>query len=42
MGERGLIIMLETIATIMCGIGFVLVVTKQAICKCRDDREDKE
>ena len=34
--------MIEEVATIMFAICLVLVVTKQAVCKCRDDREDKE
>jgi len=34
--------MIEEIATIMIAICFVLVVTKQTICKCRDDREDRK
>ena len=42
MGKRGHIIMLEEAVTIMFAICLVLVVTKQAVCKCRDDREDKK
>ena len=36
------VIMIEEIATIMIAICFVLVVTKQTVCICRDDREDKK
>jgi hypothetical protein len=42
MGERGQIIMIEETVTIMFAICLVLVVTKQAVCKCRDDREDNK
>jgi len=34
--------MIETIATVMCGILFVVVVTKQAISIYRSARDKKE
>ena len=42
MGERGYIIMIEEVTTVMCATFFVVVVAKQIINRYRNVREDQE